>query len=681
MKKKEFEMLIRKIKSKNSNERHKLRELGDAYTKFLKSQYSDDAIKFVERYVLDKYYEEEPPIELHKVFLQAAKYYRENGMYDEAIDALSKISDSNNVSILLQAEMEKDLIRIRRSAENGEIDQEALESIQNIVQSDEEHEIETAEPGKFTEYDLLTSYFEDIPVEAMNEDIFPAGMTKPTTTIRVPNPDPAIPRNSKYIEALSAEKRLEFLKEKFKIERIRLGRDKFTGTIIFEIKDSDLVIAESFFRKDREGNFIEDYGKATYIIPKQAELDLIEMSRGELKEKIGKEEKVAKVNHTSEKYYERLVERFNRLQSEEYAKIDGKIPGRSQNPEGTEQVEETEVASGIEELETQISSVEETMNSEQSGKENNSSSRDDKKQIIRAKNEAFLNDINNNLGNIITPNIMNGLLTRASYSFENLYNKKLKNEIMARLEIMEVHEEQREAEAQKAFLYIRMTKNASMIDRGYIKGEQLDNVLDTTILEYQDAMAFYMKHKDDNLTYNELVKGMKEYIETQKDPFDKEEEIVNTDEAKFEPEENGSSEKPSSELQEPSTLEQKPEGEQERPYSPLVGENIESSKRSKTIDMATKFAGIMERYERITAKLEKANTKIAELVNQYNQAKEATKAAREQEEMAKKATQQAMEEEGVAQKAMQDAQNDAEQLQKEQAELQNKISQIEDLLR
>ena len=99
--KKDYEILIRRIKSKNTNATQKLRELNDAYTKFLRSRYSDDAIKHVERFILNKYrYVEEPPVEIHDVFLQAAKYYRENGLYDEANDLLDRIDNSHNVNIL-----------------------------------------------------------------------------------------------------------------------------------------------------------------------------------------------------------------------------------------------------------------------------------------------------------------------------------------------------------------------------------------------------------------------------------------------------------------------------------------------------------------------------------------------------------------------------------------------------
>ena len=113
MKKKEFEMKVRKIRSSKTNEEFKIRKLNRTYIEYLRSQYSDDAIKFVKRFVLDKYTQENPPIQLHGVFLESAKHYIKNGMYSEASSILEKISDTRNMSILKEVELQKNIIIIR----------------------------------------------------------------------------------------------------------------------------------------------------------------------------------------------------------------------------------------------------------------------------------------------------------------------------------------------------------------------------------------------------------------------------------------------------------------------------------------------------------------------------------------------------------------------------------------
>ena len=714
MKKREFEMLIKKIKSANKNEQIKLRELGDAYTKYLKSQYSDEAIKMVERFVLSKYDKENlPPVELHKVFLQAAKYYREIGMYADAERILDTISSSPNISVLIQIKMEKDLIKIRESAENGEINQEALDDIKKIIENDEANELDTAHSMRFTEYDLLTSYFGSIPVEMLDSDIFPPDMIKPRGTRE--GTDIHVTRNNQYIEALSAEKRLQFFKENFQIERIRLGRDKFAGTIIFEIKDSELVIAENFYRIDRDGHCVEDYGKATYILPKEIELDLIELSRGKLKEKVGEEGRISTISHNSETYYERLIARFNLLQNGENERITLESPQLDEDAESQSREKENQTDN------------EQAYN---------------RKQEIRKQNEIFLND---NLGDFITPKVMEGLLNKASYSFKNLYNNKLKQELIDRLEILEIPEEQRELEAIKVFLYMRMTKNMSMIANSMIKGHELESLLDMSACEYEDAMKFYIKHRDDEITYNELVKGMKQFIETKIDPFvsieaQEEQETEIPQEAQEEQEteipqeaqegqeteiSQGAQEEQEPEISQETQEEQEPEIPQEaqkeqepeipqeaqegqeteipqeaqeeqeteipqetqeeqepeeKIFGKLVSDKIKGNSRSKVIDMATAFAKLIERLNDVTSKLERANVQIAELQEIYNEKVKATKEAKRQEELARQATEQAIVEEAMTENNVKNAQQIADELKKEQEELQEKLLKIENLL-
>ena len=135
-----------------------------------------------------------------------------------------------------------------------------------------------------------------------------------------------------------------------------------------------------------------------------------------------------------------------------------------------------------------------------------------KKDGIKNENKEFLEKINTNIGGIIKSEIMEGLLERASYSFNDLYEDKLKSKIVKGLQELGVPKENEEVEAEKVFLYLRMTKNISFINAGIINGEGLTNVLNETLQEYKTGFSFFEEHIEDGLTYKELKKQIKEYV-------------------------------------------------------------------------------------------------------------------------------------------------------------------------
>ena len=111
----------------------------------------------------------------------------------------------------------------------------------------------------------------------------------------------------------------------------------------------------------------------------------------------------------------------------------------------------------------------------------------------------------------MTPEVMEGFLKRVSYSFKDLYDNKLKDIIFAKLDILDMPEERKELEAQKVFIYIRMTKNISMMNSGAINGKKLDDMMEDTICEYEKAYNFIKEHVGDGLEYNELKKLLKQF--------------------------------------------------------------------------------------------------------------------------------------------------------------------------
>ena len=481
--------------------------------------------------------------------------------------------------------------------------------------------------------------------------------------IIIPGSRPSPHAPSSYIEELSANNRLKYLVENFDIAYGRPGGGKFTGAILFEIEDSDLVIVENFWRQGKDGEPpVEDYGKATYILPKDQAMDLIQLSRGEIKAK--NDPRIRTVNHGSKEYYNNLVDRFNEAQSSQLKRIEQRT-----NPlkNVTGEVQSTEDIS--------IDTIELSEETSDLGPKEQAS----KDSALEITNEDFLNMINQNLGDIITPDIMNGLLKRASYSFQNLYEGKLREDIVDRLKILEVPDEDLEIEAQKVFLYIRMAKNISMINSGAIKGENLSNILDDSVIEYDKTIKFFEKHISEGLTYNEMKKAIKQFVQTGRDPFEQEEILQGTNEDVV-------IEDPQSTIV-PTELdninEQPQQGDEQGDdiLGTLLGGEVSKETKTKALDIVTRYLELLKRNEELELETERINKQLAEKKKQYELRQQATIEAQEHEKQARLATQVAMQQEELSSQELQVAQQEKEQLDREQQELKEKIAKIEDLLR
>lgn len=667
---KEFEKAIQKARNDMAREPILgMRKLGETYIRFLKysnGMYSQSAIKSIEKTVIKKYEGEEIPPELHKLILETAKYYSRVGDYESAMSVLAEIINSRNVTICIQAQYEANMIRLKQDLEQGKLDTSVINDLKKNSKDDEEHVLDTVTRGEVSDYDIFCSYFGDrISIDGLSDEIFPANMQKPTNTkgnsdVVIPGPKPEIPTTSSYIEELSANNRLKFLMENFNIAYARPGEGKFTGDILFEIEGSDVVIVESFWKQGKDGQPpVEDYGKATYILPKDQAMDLIQLSRGEIRAR--KDPRIGRVEHYSKKYYTYLVERFNEVQSAQFEKVQQK----TNLLDNEEQVIEPEEQPNSDIVEPQVENPNISPNEQLS---------DNSRTEIT--NEEFLNMINQNLGGIITPDLMEGLLKRASYSFENLYVNKLKEDIVDRLKFLEVEDELLETEAQKVFLYIRMTKNISMINSGSLNGKNLSDVLDDSVVEYADGMKFFEKHIADGLSYNEMKKAIKQFIETGKDPFEQEEVLQDTSDAPSIEEETTGVTIPS----EPS----QPEEQTEQDLGildALLGKKVSKEVGIKTIGICTRFLELIKRNEELEIEAERAKNQLAEKEKQHELRQQATLQAQEQERQARLATQDAMEQEAISSQELLAAQQAKEKIDREHQELREKISQLEDMLR
>lgn len=552
-----------------------------------------------------------------------------------------------------------------------------MDEILNDLQEDDG--IKVSESDKVSYIDRLLSCFgEDFSIEQFNVGELRGILQNSGKKPKVINPFDDVDKPNKpnidraYPEELSVENRIKFFKDNFDLESgIKFSTDGvFAGSVLLKINNSDLVIVERLFDTEVDGTFAESsYGSATYILPKEESLELIKSkTRQQVKDKMPNNSKIKTVNHTSN-YYNNLIEKFNEAQSEELEKIEQKT-----NPL------EKEVQKDVEPKRY-------TVPREKDSSVNNIEN-----------NRKFLNEINEVLNGLITPNLMEGLLNRASYSFENLYNNKLKDKIYEKLGYIEIPEEKLEEEAKKVFLYTRMTKNMSMINNSLIKGDKLSVLLDESVVEYDKGIEFLEKYGDRDLPFKDMQNAMKQYVagkdvfeldleqqEEQTNEVVKNKEIVATE--KEEPKEANNNEQLSDEEKGKQSTESEELGIEEL-LNEKFGDNDGVGIVAKIFQFVDRIKQLDVEQEQAKQELEKAKEqeKIAKenaqkRIEQQQQAQARTKQAMEEERKATELAEQAMTDEEQATNSRKQAEEYAKKLNADSEEMKAKLAQIEDMLR
>lgn len=204
----------------------------------------------------------------------------------------------------------------RCKVQNGEeLTDEDKEELSKLAKEDKDNVLKLRKPGEMTSYDLFESLFEDIPEETLRTEILPY---IPSGNTREPGEPSDRTGTKEYIEELSPVNRLKFIKENWEVINCKKGKGKFTGYIIFSIKDSEVVIVEKFFdEKGRKGNkqLVPSKDASTFIVHKDADIDLEKSGRSQLVEKRKSESEkelplIDKGYHRGIKYYNRLVKKF-----------------------------------------------------------------------------------------------------------------------------------------------------------------------------------------------------------------------------------------------------------------------------------------------------------------------------------------------------------------------------------
>ena len=122
-----------------------------------------------------------------------------------------------------------------------------------------------------------------------------------------------------YTKDLLPSNRLKFIKENFKVKKIYMGKEEFTGYLLFDLEDADLIIAEKFWDENKDGSIKVATENATYILPEEESIELIKKSRLEITRLSKENHRIQKANHYSKPedsnfsstYYTNLKKKFN----------------------------------------------------------------------------------------------------------------------------------------------------------------------------------------------------------------------------------------------------------------------------------------------------------------------------------------------------------------------------------
>ena len=226
--------------------------------------------------------------------------------------------DEDKKTIYYKSKFSYYITKIKNGEKLTDIDNKELE---NLVKEDKDNILNLTEPGRLRSIDFVFSFFKDLNIEELQNTILPASEIKKT---RKKRGKPGVPAKD-YPEELSPKNRLQYIKEHYKLKdnKVKLGKEKMAGYVIFEVEDSDVLIIEKFFQIGKNNNeLIPSKGAATYIVHKDANIDINMISLGELVErkKVQEDKKepklIEKVNHRNAKttYYERLDKKFKEIE-------------------------------------------------------------------------------------------------------------------------------------------------------------------------------------------------------------------------------------------------------------------------------------------------------------------------------------------------------------------------------
>lgn len=231
-------------------------------------------VDVIEPWVRGENIEQEVPRQYEEMFIDFARTLDESSEREKILDMLKRIENSQNPKIQKKVKRQINLMGLTQELlKDSDIDAEAVEKYAS--------ELEENTDGN-TYAELISKLFgKEFPIEVLN--IEQLANTLGGDGYRHRDENHPISEKKEYPDEIKVDKRLKFLIEELNVEPTGRFAETgiFSGSILLDIKDSDMVIVERLFEIYADGTYDlanQQSGKAssTYILPKDKILKMVE---------------------------------------------------------------------------------------------------------------------------------------------------------------------------------------------------------------------------------------------------------------------------------------------------------------------------------------------------------------------------------------------------------------------
>lgn len=241
-----------------------------------KEQLMEDIYKgVIEPWVRGKNVEQEVPSQYEEMFINFAMALDESSEQEKIFDMLKRIENSKNLKTQKKVKRKLNLMGLTQELlKDSDIDAEVVEKYANELEQNAEDNSTYAE--------LISKLFgKEFPIETLEikqlEKALGGNGYKHREKIYPPK------EKKEYPDEIKVDKRLKFLIEELDVEPTGRFAETgiFSGSILLNVKDSDMVIVERLFEIHGDGTYdlanqSSSYASSTYILPKDKVLKMVE---------------------------------------------------------------------------------------------------------------------------------------------------------------------------------------------------------------------------------------------------------------------------------------------------------------------------------------------------------------------------------------------------------------------
>ncbi len=225
----------------------------------------------IEPWVRGENVEQEVPEQYEEMFVKFARQFDKKDDQEKILSMLDRIKDSKSSYIRKKVKRQMDLMELTQELlKDGDIDLD-------VVEKSTERLEENTEGRDYV--DVIHKLFGmEIPIEILNVEQLKSVLGEGGRSYRGNGPKD----EKEYPDEIKVDKRLKFLIEELDVEPKARFAEKgiFSGSILLNIKKSDMVIVERLFEIYEDGTFdLANHpnakASATYILPENKVLDMI----------------------------------------------------------------------------------------------------------------------------------------------------------------------------------------------------------------------------------------------------------------------------------------------------------------------------------------------------------------------------------------------------------------------